>query len=88
LDRGLSKIIYKPSLHKIHHSIRMDEGNSNFGMIFVLWDHVLASWKPQASVNSSSIVMGLDETKGMNWSTKALMTLPLRHKKVRPEGHA
>lgn len=84
LDRGLSKIIYTPSLHKIHHSIRMDEGNTNFGMIFVLWDHVLASWKPQASVNSSAIVMGLDETKDMNWSTRTLMTLPLRHKKSVP----
>ena len=85
LDFGLSKIIYTPSLHKIHHSIRMDEGNSNFGMIFVLWDRVLASWKSQASVNSAAIVMGLDETKGMNWSTRALMTLPLRNKKSVPQ---
>ena len=84
LDQGLSKIIYTPSLHKIHHSIRKEEGNSNFGMIFVFWDQVLASWKPHASANSNAILMGLDETKGMNWSTKALMQLPFRREKSVP----
>jgi sterol desaturase/sphingolipid hydroxylase (fatty acid hydroxylase superfamily) len=80
LDRGLSRIIYTPSLHKIHHSIRAEEGNSNFGMIFVFWDQFLSSWRAHASLNSSAIEMGLDETKSMKWSFKELLFLPFRQK--------
>ena len=83
-DRTLSKVIYTPSLHKIHHSVREEEGNSNFGMIFVFWDKILASWRPQASINSSPIQMGLEELRQMNWTMRTLLLLPFRRKKGAP----
>ena len=78
LDKILSKVIYTPSLHKIHHSISINEGNSNYGMIFVFWDKILATWLSGASVKSSSIRIGLEEFQKPRWTMKQLLLLPFK----------
>lgn len=39
LDAALRRVIITPSLHRIHHSERLEETNSNFGFNLSLWDH-------------------------------------------------
>lgn len=38
LDRGISWIIASPSLHRVHHSVVIEETNSNYGTVLSLWD--------------------------------------------------
>lgn len=46
-----------PFLHRIHHSIKVPEQNSNYGVIFSLWDRMLGTLKRE--VDQESIVIGL-----------------------------
>lgn len=43
LDIFLSKFIITPNLHKVHHSIKVKETNSNYATILSLWDRVFGS---------------------------------------------
>ena len=38
IDRYLKFIFVTPNFHRIHHSLDLKEGNSNFGIVFVFWD--------------------------------------------------
>lgn len=42
----LSWLIATPDLHRTHHSLEMEESNTNFGNNLVLWDMVFGTWKP------------------------------------------
>ena len=43
LDRALRPVIITPSLHRIHHSVRPEETNSNFGFNLSIWDRVFGT---------------------------------------------
>ena len=45
VDRVLRWFIVTPDMHRVHHSARMDEGNSNFGMLFPWWDWFFRSYR-------------------------------------------
>jgi sterol desaturase/sphingolipid hydroxylase (fatty acid hydroxylase superfamily) len=47
-----------PLMHRIHHSIRFEETNSNFGAVFSFWDRLLGSSTESAK---SKVVFGLPE---------------------------
>lgn len=42
----LSWVFATPAIHRIHHSVDMVEGNSNFGSNLVLWDMVFGTFRP------------------------------------------
>ena len=42
--RWLNSIAGTPAVHWLHHSIDKREGNSNFGMNVMLWDHVFGTF--------------------------------------------
>ena len=45
LDRVLRPVIVTPSLHRIHHSVRREETNSNFGFNLSIWDRLFGTWR-------------------------------------------
>ena len=45
LDAWLRRIVVTPDLHRIHHSIRPEEANSNFGMVFPYWDYLFGTYR-------------------------------------------
>lgn len=47
LDIVLSKVIVTPYIHRIHHSIKFKESNSNFSSFLVIWDKIFRSFTPQ-----------------------------------------
>lgn len=59
VDRWLRLAIVTPDLHAVHHSIRLDEGNSNFGMVFPWWDWLLRSYCAQAQQGRGGMRMGV-----------------------------
>jgi sterol desaturase/sphingolipid hydroxylase (fatty acid hydroxylase superfamily) len=45
LERTLGVLLVTPRMHRLHHSVRMDESNSNFGMLFSLWDRLFGTYR-------------------------------------------
>ena len=61
VDQWLRQVLITPDMHAIHHSIRMDEGNSNFGMIFPWWDRLFRSYCAQPAQGHQAMRMGIAE---------------------------
>ncbi|MGL1890376.1 MAG: sterol desaturase family protein [Spirochaetaceae bacterium] len=43
LNDFIQKIIITPNIHRIHHSTKLKECNSNYGTIFIFWDKLFRS---------------------------------------------
>lgn len=59
VDAGLRWWLVTPDMHRVHHSVRMDEGNSNFGMVFPWWDRLLRSYHAQPEGGHQGMRLGL-----------------------------
>ena len=77
LDSALRLLIVTPDMHRTHHSIRMDEGNSNFGQIFTIWDRLFATYVAHPTTGEAALVMGLPEAeKPRSFTFAGLLLLP------------
>lgn len=74
-DRFLSYFIFTPRTHKIHHRRDRADENSNFGMIFIIWDYVCGTLHRQGG---SAHALGLAQTTHLTWSVKNLLLLPFK----------
>jgi len=63
----LSRITTWPHMHKIHHSRRPDETDSNYGNLFSIWDRLFGTCTP--SSHAAAISYGLS-----GWDQPALQT--------------
>lgn len=59
LDRWLRYGLVTPDMHRVHHSVRMDEGNSNFGLVFPWWDRLFGTYCDQPIAGHESMSLGL-----------------------------
>ncbi len=57
LERLLSKVIVTPRMHGIHHSNIINEADSNYSVIFRLWDHLHGTLT--LNIKQSSITIGV-----------------------------
>jgi len=72
LDRALRAIVVTPDMHRIHHSVREDETNSNYGTSLSIWDHLFRTYRSRAT---GELVLGLSEYQPdapshLGWSLK------------------
>ena len=44
LERGLALVFQTPGMHRVHHAPDRARTDSNFGLIFSLWDHVFGTF--------------------------------------------
>ena len=58
-DRRLRWVMVTPDMHRVHHSDRMDEGNSNFGMVFPWWDRLMGTYCAQPTLGHQGMHLGL-----------------------------
>lgn len=63
VDRVLRWFIVTPDMHRVHHSVRMEEGNSNFGMAFPWWDRLFRSYRAQPQAAHGEMELGLPEQR-------------------------
>lgn len=61
LDRALRTVIVTPSMHRIHHSVRREETDSNYGFNLSLWDRVFGSYRARAAEPERSMPIGLPQ---------------------------
>ncbi len=77
LDTAISFALCTPNMHKIHHSRRATETNTNYGNIFSLLDRALGTFTPSNRV--TSVHYGLDGYDDVDsQSVRALLRLPFR----------
>jgi sterol desaturase/sphingolipid hydroxylase (fatty acid hydroxylase superfamily) len=58
LDRVLSLVWVTPNVHKIHHSRRISETNSNYANLLTVYDRLLGTYTPAA--RAEAVVYGVD----------------------------
>lgn len=61
LDRALRWVIVTPDWHRVHHSIRDDEMNTNFGNILSLWDRLFGTAREEPRDGQVEMLIGLPE---------------------------
>lgn len=77
-DRQLRKVFVTPAVHRLHHSCRQAQTDSNFGTVLTLWDRLFTTHRdPEADPVER---LGLDDFRGADEDTLvAALTQPLRN---------
>jgi sterol desaturase/sphingolipid hydroxylase (fatty acid hydroxylase superfamily) len=66
-DRWLRLVVVTPDMHKVHHSDRRPETDSNFSTVLSVWDRLAGSFRMPA--DPRAVVFGLKEFTGPGWQT-------------------
>ena len=61
LDRILRIFIVTPDMHRVHHSTRREETDSNYGFNLSLWDRLFKSYRAQPALGHDKMVIGLTD---------------------------
>lgn len=59
LDRVLRWVLVTPDMHRVHHSTKEDEANSNFGFNLSWWDRLFGTYRDQPRSDHQSMVIGI-----------------------------
>lgn len=60
LDAALRLVIVTPDMHRVHHSIRRDEHDSNFGFALSVWDRMFGTYRAKPEAGHDAMVVGLE----------------------------
>lgn len=76
----LRKIIVTQAMHRIHHSQRIEETDSNFGFNLSIWDGLFRSYTANAKSGDEKIKLGLKEysTQQTNTNLWGILLMPFR----------
>ena len=58
-DRWLRRFVVTPDMHRIHHSSRVAETNSNFGFSFSFWDRLCGTYRAEPELGQVGLEIGL-----------------------------
>jgi sterol desaturase/sphingolipid hydroxylase (fatty acid hydroxylase superfamily) len=56
-DRVLRTVLVSPNMHRVHHSMKVEETNSNYSSVLTIWDRLFGSYRRSDPQN---IVFGLE----------------------------
>jgi sterol desaturase/sphingolipid hydroxylase (fatty acid hydroxylase superfamily) len=59
LDRALRVLIVTPDMHRVHHSVRRQEHDSNFGFNLSVWDRLAGTYTDQPEGGHQGMTIGL-----------------------------
>lgn len=59
LDRILRLMLVTPDMHRVHHSWRREETNSNYGFNFPWWDRLFGTYRAQPVDGHDGMTIGL-----------------------------
>ncbi|MBI2963148.1 MAG: sterol desaturase family protein [Deltaproteobacteria bacterium] len=77
LDRRLRWAIVTPDMHRIHHSTRVAETNSNFGFSVSCWDRLFGTYRAEPALGQLGMEIGLEEYRSP-LGLPSLLLLPFR----------
>ncbi len=61
LDRLLRLAVVTPEMHRVHHSVIVQETNSNFGFNLPWWDFLLGTYRAQPAEGHTGMTIGLSQ---------------------------
>ncbi len=64
LDRCLRLLVVTPDMHRVHHSLLVQETNSNFGFNLPWWDRLLGTYRGQPEKGHQGMTIGIDLFRG------------------------
>lgn len=59
VDRIVRAVIVTPDMHRVHHSIRRQETDSNYGFFFSFWDRLFRTYRAQPKDGHAGMTIGL-----------------------------
>lgn len=59
LDRVLRRFVVTPDMHRVHHSMEVDETNSNFGFNLPWWDRLFGTYADQPRAGHERMTIGI-----------------------------
>ena len=60
-DRILRLLVVTPDMHRVHHSVKPREANSNFGFNFPWWDRLFGTYVAQPEDTHQKMIIGLNQ---------------------------
>jgi sterol desaturase/sphingolipid hydroxylase (fatty acid hydroxylase superfamily) len=61
VDAALRLVLVTPDMHRVHHSTRADETNSNFGFNLPWWDYLFGTYTPQPAEGHRGMTIGVSK---------------------------
>ncbi len=73
VERPLRWLLVTPEMHRIHHSVRREEADSNYGFSVSWWDRLFGTYSARAKGGEAGLKLGLsahqdDAPSGLLWS--------------------
>jgi sterol desaturase/sphingolipid hydroxylase (fatty acid hydroxylase superfamily) len=89
LDRVLRWIVVTPEMHRVHHSIKPRETNSNFGFNLPWWDRLFGTYRDQPEAGHIGMTIGIEQFRdAREQRLDRMLTQPFRDDVQRyPLGH-
>jgi sterol desaturase/sphingolipid hydroxylase (fatty acid hydroxylase superfamily) len=77
VDQALRLLVVTPDMHRVHHSVIIQEINSNFGFNLPWWDRLFGTYKDQPDKGHADMVIGLAQFRDQGKLSLAfLLILP------------
>ena len=88
LDRRLRLVLVTPDMHRVHHSWRREETDSNYGFNLPWWDRLFGTYRAQPAGGHEAMTVGLEQfrTRRDLWLDRMLLQ-PLRGVDAKPLAH-
>ncbi|MFN0114442.1 MAG: sterol desaturase family protein [Paracoccaceae bacterium] len=79
VERALGQVFVTPAMHRIHHSIRREETDSNFGFNLSLWDRLFRTYRAAPDGGPEGLTFGLPDFRTLRelWIDR-MLSQPLR----------
>jgi len=79
LDSALRRVIVTPDMHRIHHSVRHVETDSNYGFNLSVWDRLFGTYRAQPQDGQTGMTIGIGQFRDAReaWIDR-LLTQPFR----------
>jgi sterol desaturase/sphingolipid hydroxylase (fatty acid hydroxylase superfamily) len=80
LDRWLRCVLVTPDMHRVHHSVLVDETNSNYGFHLPWWDYLFGTYTAQPQAGHEEMVIGLKTLREERQVTRliGLLAIPFQ----------
>jgi len=60
VDRVVRLVLVTPDMHRVHHSVRREEHDSNYGFCLSVWDRIFRTHVPQPKAGHDAMTVGLE----------------------------
>ena len=61
LDHIVRWLVVTPDMHRVHHSVKRYETDSNFGFNFPWWDRLFATYRPEPEAGHDQMTLGIEQ---------------------------